>query len=450
MPRLMPSAVAGAEPVLDLPDLAAIPAGGFACLAANPSCQRGDVWWMGWFDEDADAARQFVTFRPLGPDLRVQQGLAEAVLWAWISPTGHDLLSGLRSFGLTIILAPQASVGPATTIAAYRTQGHLILVSTRYAKVSSWVLGDVVVHELTHARQDQTGQLQSASVAGCEAAEIGARQSAVAYARWVAGHFGTLPTLAEVGQSLSAEDSALIAMIAAEVAAPDLRPIAAAECEPDSGQPAGSATPRSRNAVTFGRGRFQTASGSVCAANGPSSPVRTQPGGGARRRWRCAAAAGSCAGLVLTDVRSKDRRPDMETHWKLVLQRAQALRAEVTQRQQHLDHFSGKALRQEMQAIFRLEEEARALFQQADALECAVEARALRLGMTVYKLRIPMEWALPFGDEPLSTWFARPLRITWLGRTQADVVRLDGQPFPDGSRTQRERRTDLRRTPVRF
>lgn len=235
VPRLGTALAARGAAVLTLPDRQQVRPGAVPCLPANPSCQH-DAWWVEWFNLDPPTATTVVTFEPLGSGIRAQERLAEAVAWVWLSPVGHDLLTALAPFDLTLIVAPQSVVGPDGVVAHYDPSAHTIRVSDRYANVSSWVLGDVMTHELTHAHQDQLHQLGSGGTAACLAAELPARENELAYTRWVDHQFGGLPTPQQVGQTLSAEDNALYGMVVAVARGDDLLPIVDAECHAVPGQ----------------------------------------------------------------------------------------------------------------------------------------------------------------------------------------------------------------------
>src|SRR5581483_7916584 len=111
--------------VITLPDRQQVRPGAVPCLPANPSCQH-DPWWVEWFNLDPPATTTVVTFDPLGSGIRAQERLAEAVGWVWLSPVGHDLLTALAPFDLTIVVAPQAVVGPDGVIAHYDPAAHTI------------------------------------------------------------------------------------------------------------------------------------------------------------------------------------------------------------------------------------------------------------------------------------------------------------------------------------
>ena len=76
-------------------------------------------------------------------------------------------------------------------------------------QVSTWLLADVLAHELRHASDHATGTRMGAAYADCVSREQVAFQTEANFVRWLADRQGGLPSSDQVSKLLSQEDFAL-------------------------------------------------------------------------------------------------------------------------------------------------------------------------------------------------------------------------------------------------
>ncbi|MGD9890082.1 MAG: hypothetical protein AB7R89_03500 [Dehalococcoidia bacterium] len=204
------SPVPGNDPVVD-----PIRDAYFWCHQTNPSCRRGDPWWM-VFAETPLAGRCRYAFLPqtLVTDCALVEAVVNTALW----PVGRTLLEEAAAGGVTLRVVPQASL-PANAIAVYRSDGRQILIGDRYHRLSTWMVSAIVVHELWHARQHRQGQLDGS----CVDVETPAYQAGADYVRWLAARMGGMPPVEAVQQQLSDDDERIFDQLQQQMAMPDLR-----------------------------------------------------------------------------------------------------------------------------------------------------------------------------------------------------------------------------------
>jgi len=175
---------------------------GWPCQSRNPSCGRED-WWAQWNELQEGALLQY---RFIGPGLVTEGRFAEAIALLWLWPDGRELLQTAADHGVVIYSSPEiARRAFAAYVPAYRT----LLVNPSFTEVSTWLLADVVAHELRHAADHATDTRMGSSYADCVAREQVAFRTEASFVRWLADRQGGLPSSEQVSKLLSQEDFAL-------------------------------------------------------------------------------------------------------------------------------------------------------------------------------------------------------------------------------------------------
>jgi hypothetical protein len=177
-------------------------ASGWPCLSRNPSCGRED-WWAQW-NELQDSS--WLQYRFVGPGLVTESRFAEAVALLWLWPDGRDLLQSAADHGVAIYSSPEIA---RRAFAAYRPANRTLLVNPSFTEVSTWLLADVIAHELRHAADHASGTRMDSGYADCVAREQVAFQTEASFVRWLADRQGGLPSSEQVSKLLSQEDFAL-------------------------------------------------------------------------------------------------------------------------------------------------------------------------------------------------------------------------------------------------
>ncbi|MFN8633924.1 MAG: DUF6782 family putative metallopeptidase [Chloroflexota bacterium] len=175
---------------------------GWPCLDRNPSCGR-EEWWAQW-NELQD--KSWTQFRFIGPGLVTEGRFAEAISVLWIWPEGHELLQTAADHGVAIYSAPEIA---RRAFAAYIPENRTLLVNPGFTQVSTWLLADVLAHELRHASDHATNTRMGTDYATCVAREQVAFQTEARFLRWVSDRQGGLPSSDQVAKALSREDQAL-------------------------------------------------------------------------------------------------------------------------------------------------------------------------------------------------------------------------------------------------
>jgi hypothetical protein len=173
------------------------------CFSANPSCGR-DTWWVEW-NELQDAS--FVRYGAIGTGLVTEGRFREAVNMLWQWPEGRDLLRSANQRGLGIV----AGKASESSYATFRPAFSLIIVDKRFTEVSTWMLADVIGHELRHAADDSQGQFKERSPENCIAGEQSAYGTERRFLVWLSTrmHPDGLPRQSELLSVVSAEDQVL-------------------------------------------------------------------------------------------------------------------------------------------------------------------------------------------------------------------------------------------------
>jgi hypothetical protein len=171
----------------------------FYCLRANPSCAR-DHWWVEWNELQRS---DLLSYRPT-PGLVFESRFIEAIglIWQWAE--GKELIRDAAADQVFIVAVPE-DVLP-TSFAAYVPSLQGIGVSRRFTETSTWMISDVLAHELKHASDARQGLFQSRSADACIAREQRAYQVENRFVRWIAGRMGGLPSASQVASRLTFED----------------------------------------------------------------------------------------------------------------------------------------------------------------------------------------------------------------------------------------------------
>jgi hypothetical protein len=178
------------------------PGNGWPCQSSNPSCGRED-WWAQWNEIQESA---WLQFRYIGPGLVTESRFAEAVSLLWLWPDGRELLQTAADHGVAIYSSPEIA---RRAFAAYRPGNRTLLVNPSFTEVSTWLLADVLAHELRHASDHATGTRMGSGYGDCVAREQAAFQTEASFVRWLAERQGGLPSSEQVSKLLSQEDFAL-------------------------------------------------------------------------------------------------------------------------------------------------------------------------------------------------------------------------------------------------
>jgi len=193
------------------------PAGadGWPCQSRNPSCGR-ENWWAEWNDiQDS----QPLQYRFIGPGLVTEGRFAEAIALIWSWPEGRELLQTAADSGVAIYSSPEIA---RRAFAAYRPANRTLLVNPQFTEVSTWLLADVLAHELRHASDHANNIRMANTYADCVTREQVAFQTENRFVHWLAERQGGLPSSDEVSKLLSQEDFALFTDISRTMTSDDL------------------------------------------------------------------------------------------------------------------------------------------------------------------------------------------------------------------------------------
>jgi len=172
------------------------------CLTRNPSCGRED-WWAQWNELQESS---WLQYKYIGPGLVTESRFAEAIALLWLWPEGRELLQTAANHGVVIYSSPEIA---RRAFAAYRPANRSLLVNPSFTEVSTWLLADVLAHELRHAADHATNTRMGAGYGDCVNREQVAFQTEATFVRWLAERQGGLPTSEEVSKVLSQQDFAL-------------------------------------------------------------------------------------------------------------------------------------------------------------------------------------------------------------------------------------------------
>lgn len=172
------------------------------CQTRNPSCGR-EAWWAEWNDVQDGSPLQY---KFIGPGLVTEARFAEAISLLWLWPEGRELLQTAAEHGVAIYNSPEIA---RRAFAAYRPANQTLLINPNFSEVSTWLLADVIAHELRHASDHATGTRMGGGYGDCVAREQVAFATEARFVRWLADRQGGLPSPDEVSKLLSQEDFAL-------------------------------------------------------------------------------------------------------------------------------------------------------------------------------------------------------------------------------------------------
>ena len=175
---------------------------GWPCQSRNPSCGRED-WWAQWNEIQEGALLQY---RFIGPGRVTEGRFAEAIALLWLWPEGRELLQTAADHGVAIFSSPEIA---RRAFAAYRPANRTLLINPSFTEVSTWLLADVIAHELRHASDHATNTRMDGGYGDCVAREQIAFQTEASFVRWLADRQGGLPSSEQVSKLLSQEDFAL-------------------------------------------------------------------------------------------------------------------------------------------------------------------------------------------------------------------------------------------------
>ena len=188
---------------------------GWPCQSKNPSCGRED-WWAEWNDISDSQPLQY---RYIGAGLVTEGRFAEAISLLWVWPEGRELLQTAADSGVAIYSSPEIA---RRAFAAYRPANRTLLVNPQFTEVSTWLLADVLAHELRHASDHATNTRMGNTYADCVSREQVAFQTENRFIHWLAERQGGLPSPDEVSKLLSQEDFALYSDVTHTMSADDL------------------------------------------------------------------------------------------------------------------------------------------------------------------------------------------------------------------------------------
>jgi hypothetical protein len=176
----------------------------WSCFDTNPSCRR-DAWWAEW-NELQDSPH--VTYSAIGPQLTTERRFSEAIdlLWQW--PEGKALLSEADRSGVLVITL---DYDRQTAFATYSPQRKLIAFNGRFTTTPTWMVADVLAHELSHAADDAHQLNMQHTSASCLAGETRATEVQQQFLVWLTRTLKPegLPSVAVVSGRLSAEQTQL-------------------------------------------------------------------------------------------------------------------------------------------------------------------------------------------------------------------------------------------------
>lgn len=173
------------------------------CQRPNPSCPR-DPWWIEHNELQQDGSAP-VQYAFLGPGFISERRFVEVIWLLWQWPEGQSLLKQASSNGVALLSAPGGA--DAGAFAIYQPARNIVVVNRSFAESSTWMVTDVIAHELQHAADWSAGILTGDSTEDCVAREQRGYQTEYRYQTWLSGRFGGLPNpLQMANANLPAED----------------------------------------------------------------------------------------------------------------------------------------------------------------------------------------------------------------------------------------------------
>jgi hypothetical protein len=188
----------------------------WSCFPENPSCARGDPWWVEWNEIQSETLVE----PAFAPGLVAERRFVEALWLIARWQDGRTLLSEAGLNGVWIL-----SVSPETAQSAlgrYSDTTNVLEVNRRFSESSTWLIADVLVHELQHAVDDRHGEFRGGGYARCILEQRAYSQESV-FIRWLRERMGGVPSPAEVRARLSRDDFILYSNVMSVANAPDPR-----------------------------------------------------------------------------------------------------------------------------------------------------------------------------------------------------------------------------------
>ncbi len=176
----------------------------WSCLPTNPSCAR-DPWWAE-YNELQDTAH--VPYQAIGPRFVSERSFVEAVNLLWQSPEGKELLRKANGSEVTVI---SRAYDRQFAFATYLPQRKTVVLNSRFLTAPTWMLADVLAHELSHASDDASGLHMAHTSSDCIAGELAAYQVERRFLIWLTRTLipEGMPSLASISGRLSAEHEQL-------------------------------------------------------------------------------------------------------------------------------------------------------------------------------------------------------------------------------------------------
>jgi hypothetical protein len=177
------------------------------CLAPNTTCIDGP-WWQAQPEPSAARSAPLATFAGLD-GLRADPAFAEAVRLLWQWPEGRKELIGAARHGVQIRQGPRHPHGDSDSFATYDDDTLTVEVAYEDLDVPTWMLADLLAHELRHA--NDMSQLPGGweGSQGCFELEQRAYSTEQRYMAWLDSRFGGLPSPTaeyDAGLSYAADD----------------------------------------------------------------------------------------------------------------------------------------------------------------------------------------------------------------------------------------------------
>lgn len=173
------------------------------CLPQNSTCQDG-AWWQAQSERTSARLRQ-ATATYVGLDgLTSDPDFGEAVRLLWQWPEGRRELIGAADLGVTIVQGPRHPSANTDAFATYQESTLTVEVAYENMDVPTWMLADLLAHELRHANDMGQSGNTFAGRTGCFALEERAYTTEQRYMTWLSDRFGPLPSdAAETAAELS-------------------------------------------------------------------------------------------------------------------------------------------------------------------------------------------------------------------------------------------------------
>lgn len=194
----------------------------FNCLARNPSCGR-DPWWAEWNEVQES---HLVAYR-FAPGFVTEFRFIEAVWLLWRWPEGRELISAAAASGVSVWTQEERS----DSFAGYSPLFNWISFDRRYTETSTWMVADVLAHELRHAVDAGQGITNDGTPDRCVWLEQRAYETEARYVRWLSAGMGGLPTTLQVATQLSTEDLILFVNISEIARSPNPAALAARDSQ---------------------------------------------------------------------------------------------------------------------------------------------------------------------------------------------------------------------------